>query len=213
VQIPAKTATNREKKTMRSSQADKESTKKKRVEYWEKIRDVTPENLVFLDEMGVLLGMMRQIGRSRKGERVYDIKPFYRGSRVTVVGAISEKKVIAMKTMGTSMKGEDFKKFVQEELAPKLWKGAVVVMDNLRAHKVKGVEEMIEAVGARVVYLSPYSPEFNPIEHLWWELKALLRKFIPQSVQIVEKLLDLGVKLCSSKQIRNYFAHCCYCTS
>lgn len=198
---------------MRSSQADKESTKKKRIEYWEKIRDVTPENLVFLDEMGVLLGMMRQIGRSRKGERVYDIKPFYRGSRVTVVGAISEKKVIAMKTIGTSMKGEDFKKFVQEELAPRLWKGAVVVMDNLRAHKVKGVEEMIEAVGARIVYLSPYSPEFNPIEHLWWELKALLRKFIPQSVQIVEKLLELGVKLCSSKQIRNYFAHCCYCTS
>ena len=213
VQIPAKTATNRETKTMRSSQADKESTKKKRIEYWEKIREVTPENFVFLDKMGVLLGMMRQIGRSTKRERVYDIKPFYRGSRVTVVGAISEKKVIAMKTMGTSMKGEDFKKFVQEELAPKLWKKAVVVMDNLRIHKVKGVEEMIQAVGARVVYLSPYSPEFNPIEHLWWELKALLRRFIPQSVQIVEKLWELGVKLCSSKQIRNYFAHCCYCTS
>lgn len=96
-----------------------------------------------------------------KGERVYDIKPFYRGSRVTVVGAISQKKVIAMKTMGKSINGEDFLKFVQEELAPKLWKGAVVVMDNLKVHKVEGVEEMIEAVGARVVYLSPYSPEFN----------------------------------------------------
>jgi hypothetical protein len=89
--------------------------------------------------MGVLLGMMRRIARSMKGERVYDIKPFSRGSRVTVVGAISQKKVIAMKTM--------------------------------------------------------------------------LRRFIPQSVQTVEKLLELGVKLCSSKQIRNYFAHCCYCTS
>jgi hypothetical protein len=89
--------------------------------------------------MGVLLGMMRRIARSMKGERVYDIKPFSRGSRVTVVGAISQKKVIAMKTM--------------------------------------------------------------------------LRRFIPQSVQIVEKLLELGVKLCSSKQIRNYLAHCCYCTS
>jgi putative transposase len=111
------------------------------------------------------------------------------------------------------MNGEKFLKFVQEELAPKLWKGAVVVMDNLRVHKVEGVVEMIEAVGARVVYLSPYSPEFNPREDLWWELKVLLRRFIPQSVQIVEKLLELGVKLSSSKQIRNYFAHCCYCTS
>jgi len=59
------------------------------------------------------------------------------------------------------MSAENFKKFVQEELAPKLWKGAVIVMDNLRVHKVEGVEEMIEAVGARVVYLSPYSPGFN----------------------------------------------------
>ena len=62
-------------------------------------------------------------------------------------------------------------------------------------------------------YLSPYSPEFNPIEHLWWELKAWLRRFVPRSVQIVEKLLELGVKLCSTKQIENYFSHCCYCTS
>jgi putative transposase len=118
-----------------------------------------------------------------------------------------------MKTIGKSMNEEEFLKFVQEELAPKVGKGAVVVMDNLRVHQVEAVEEMIEAVGARVVYLSPYSPEFNPIEHLWWELKALLRRFIPQSVQIVEKLWELGVKLCSSKQIRNYFAHGCYCIS
>ena len=73
------------------------------------------EKFVFLDEMGVLLGIMRQRARSMKGERVYDIKPFYRGSRVTVVGAISKKKVIAMKTIGKSMNGEEFLKFVQEE--------------------------------------------------------------------------------------------------
>ena len=142
------------KKTIRSSQADKKSTKKQRIEYWEKIKNVASENLVFLDEMGLLLGIMRGRARSMKGEIVYDIKPFYRGSRVTVVGAISQKKVIAMKTIRKSINGEEFLKFVQEELAPKLWKGAVVVMDNLRVHKVEGVEEMIEAVGAGVVYLS-----------------------------------------------------------
>ena len=142
------------KKHSPSSQAHKEINQKKRVEYWEKIRDVEPENLIFLDEMGVLLGRMRPRARSKKGERSYDIKPFYRGSRVTVVGAISNKKVIALKTMEKSMKGEEFKKFVQEQLVPKLWKGAVLVMDNLKVHKVEGVEEMIEAVGASVVYLS-----------------------------------------------------------
>jgi putative transposase len=71
--------------------------------------------------MGVLLGIMRQGARSMKGERVYDIKPFYRASRVTVVGAISQKEVIAMNPIGKSMNPEEFLKFVQEELAPKLW--------------------------------------------------------------------------------------------
>lgn len=111
------------------------------------------------------------------------------------------------------MQGEDFKQFVSEHLVPKLWQGAVVVMDNLKAHKVEGIEQMIEAVGARVVYLSPYSPEFNPIEHLWWQLKAFIRRFVPKSVEAITKLLELGASLCSSRELRNYFAHCCYCTN
>ncbi len=110
------------------------------------------------------------------------------------------------------MKGQDFQQFIQEELAPKLWPGAVVVMDHLKVHKVKGIEEILESVGAKVMYLSPYSPEFNPIEHLWWELKAFIRRFVPKNLEAVTKLLELGIKLCSSKQIKNYFTHCCYCT-
>jgi len=80
----------------------------------EEIRIFAPKNFVFLDKMGVLLGIMRRISRSMNGEKVDDIKPFYRRSRVTVVGAISQKKVIAMKTIGKSLNGEDFLKFVQE---------------------------------------------------------------------------------------------------
>nr|RNJ64767.1 MAG: transposase [Leptolyngbya sp. IPPAS B-1204]RNJ65431.1 MAG: transposase [Leptolyngbya sp. IPPAS B-1204]RNJ65988.1 MAG: transposase [Leptolyngbya sp. IPPAS B-1204]RNJ66563.1 MAG: transposase [Leptolyngbya sp. IPPAS B-1204]RNJ66811.1 MAG: transposase [Leptolyngbya sp. IPPAS B-1204] len=163
--------------------------------------------------MGVLQGMSRPRGRSLKGQRVYDLEPFYRGCRVTVVGAMSQSAVLAMQTLGKSMTGEDFKRFVSEHLVPKLWQGAVVVMDNLKAHKVEGIEQMIEAVGARVVYLSPYSPEFNPIEHLWWQLKAFIRRFVPKSVETITKLLQVGVSLCSSKELRNYFAHCCYCTN
>lgn len=185
----------------------------KRLEYWEKIRDVSSHNLVFLDEMGVLLGIMRGMGRSKKGERLYDIKPFYRGSRVTVIGAISQDSILAIQTIGKSMKGEDFQNFVKIHLLPKLWPGAVVVMDNLKAHKMKGVQELIESVGARVVYLAPYSPEFNPIEHLWWQLKAWLRKWAPKNIIQIEKLLALGVMLCDRHELSNYFAHCCYCTS
>ena len=114
--IPKKAATHFEKKTLRSSQAHKEINQNQRIESWEKNRDVAPKNLIFLDKMGVLLGRMRSRTRSKKGEKSYDIKPFYRGGRVTVVGAITNKKVIAMKTMKKSLNGEEFKKFVQEQL-------------------------------------------------------------------------------------------------
>jgi transposase len=200
------------KKTFRSSQAAKEEVQIKRLAYWDAIRDVAPENLIFLDEMGVLLGMLREYGRSLKGERLYDFKPFYRGSRITVIGAITQNSIIAMKTLGSSMTGNDFRVFVQEDLAPKLWPGAIVVMDNLAAHKVKGITELIEAKGARVVYNASYSPEFNPIEHLWWELKSFIRKFSPTCIGAVNQLIQLGCLLCSSIQLRNYFTHCCYCT-
>ena len=62
-------------------------------------------------------------------------------------------------------------------------------------------------------WLSPHSPEFNPIEHLWWQLKALIRRFVPKSVKAITQLLELGVRLCSSRELRNYFAHCYYCTN
>lgn len=157
--------------------------------------------------------MMRLMAIREKGTRVYEIKPFYRGSRVTVIGAISQQKVLRCKAIDKSMKGEQFKQFMREDLAPQLWSGAVVVMDNLPAHKVEGVSEILSEVGARALYLSPYSPEFNPIEHWWWELKAFIRKFVPKTREAVEGLLKLGVILSSSNILRNYFTHCCYCTS
>ncbi len=140
------------KKTFRSAQAAEVDKQTQRVAYWRTISTVLPENLVFLDEMGVLQGISRPRGRDRQGQRVYDLKPFYRGRRVTVVGAISQTSILAMQPLGQSMTGADVKQFVSEHLVPTLWPGAVVVMDNLKAHTVEGIEQMIEAVGARVVY-------------------------------------------------------------
>ena len=163
--------------------------------------------------MGVLLGLMRLMGRARQGERVYDIKPFYRGTRVNVIGAISDSKVLALQALDRSLSGEQFKQFLQEHLVPQLWSGAVVVMDNLPAHKVQGVHAFLAEVGAKALYLSPYSPEFNPIEHGWWELKAFIRRFVPKTKETLVKLLHLGGMLSSSQTLRNYFVHCCYCAS
>jgi hypothetical protein len=85
----------RKKKTLRASQAGTEKNQQSRVDYWEEIRDVKPENLIFIDEMAILLGIMREYGRSLRGTRIYDKKPFSRGERMTAIGAISQERVIA----------------------------------------------------------------------------------------------------------------------
>ncbi|WP_228025776.1 transposase, partial [Synechocystis salina] len=122
-------------------------------------------------------------------------------------------KILCLKLLPKSMNGELFKEFIKETLIPQLWQGAVVVMDNLNAHKVEGVKEMLEAAGAKVIYLPRYSPDFNPIEHLWWELKAFIRRFRPKDKKSVEKLAEIGVMLNSATTRQNYFTHCCYCAS
>lgn len=88
-----------------------------------------------MDEAGVILSLTRTHAGSQKGTRVYDLKPFYRGAKVTMIGAISIKKVLALMTINDSMDSRVFEVFVEKLLVPQLWNGAVVVMDNLPAHK------------------------------------------------------------------------------
>jgi hypothetical protein len=101
---------------------------KLRLEYWEKVKQSDQKNLVFLDETGVLLGLTRTHARSERGTRAYTVKPFYRGKKVTVIGAISLKRVVALMTMDNSMDGKAFEVFIEQCLVPQLWSGAVVVM-------------------------------------------------------------------------------------
>jgi transposase len=175
------------------------------------VQDIDLKNLVFLDEMGVLLGLRRTHSRAAPGDRAYAFKPFYRGSKVSVIGAIAVSKVIAVMTIDDSMDAAAFEVYVSKCLVPQLWKGAVVVMDNLPAHKVQAIAPLIEAVGARILYLSPYSLEFNPIEHWWSQRKAFLRQFSPTTSKRVDTLIKIAMNLINPNPLRNWFAHCCDC--
>ncbi len=88
-----------------------------------------------------------------------------------------------------------------------------MVMDNLPAHKVEEIEPLITSVGATALYLSPYSPEFNPIEHWWSQLKAFLRQFSPDTTSAVDGLIKIALQLMNPEHLKNWFTHCCYCTS
>ncbi|MEG4962706.1 MULTISPECIES: IS630 family transposase, partial [unclassified Microcoleus] len=203
----------RKKKTWYSRQAATERVQKLRVEYWEKIKHIEPKNLVFLDETGILLGLSRTHARSQPGTRVTELKPFYRGAKVTAIGAISINKVLALMTMNDSMDGQAFAVFIEKFLCPQLWAGAVVVMDNLPAHKLASILPMITDVGASVICLSPYSPDFNPIELWWSQLKSFLRRFAPTSTSMIDLIIAVALNLMNPQHLRNWFANCCYCTS
>ena len=203
---------NRKKKTVSRSQAGTERVMKLRLQYWEKVKDIEPQNLVFLDETGVLLGKTRTHA-SNEALLAYAVKPFYRGKRVTVIGAISFKRVVALMTLDNSMDSQAFEVFIAQCLVPQLWSGAVVVIDNLPAHKVDSIKPMIEAVGASILCLSPYSPDFNPIELWWSQLKSLLIQFSPTSTKMVDRIIAGSVDLINPKHLKNWFTNCCYCTS
>ncbi|WP_341528462.1 IS630 family transposase [Nostoc sp. UHCC 0302] len=202
-----------EKKTKRSTQAGTERVLNLRLNFWDKVKHIEPENLVFLDETGALLGLTRTHARSQRGTRAYSTNPFYRGSKVTIIGAISIKEVVALMTINGSMDGIAFELFIEKFLVPNLWSGAVVVMDNLSAHKLDSIVPMIEAVGAKVICLSPYSPDFNPIELWWSQLKSFLRTFAPTTTEMVDQLISVALDLINPQHLRNWFASCCYCTS
>ena len=113
-----------------------------------------------MDETGLILGLNRTHARSQVGTRVRELKPFYRAAKITVIGAISMNKVLALMTMSDSRDKLAFSVFIDQCLCPHLWRGGVVVMDNLPAHKVAAIVPMIEALGASVIYLSLYSRLF-----------------------------------------------------
>ncbi|HBR00045.1 MAG TPA: IS630 family transposase, partial [Cyanobacteria bacterium UBA11691] len=172
-----------------------------------------PENLVLIDETGILLGENRPYGCSEVGTIVREMKPFYRGEKVTLVGAMTQDKVLALMTLNGSLDTAAFKVFIDPFLVPKLWPGAVVSMDNLAIHKRESIVKKIEAVGASVIYLSPYSPDFNPIEMWGSQLKSFIMDFSPTTPAMIDTLLAVTLDLINPKHLRNWFAHCCYCTS
>lgn len=157
--------------------------------------------------------MARTYARSQMGTRVYELKPFYRGAKITVIGAISIKKVVALMTMNNSMDSTAFHVFIEKFLVPQLWPGAVVVLDNVPAHKLVSIEPMIEAVGAKFICLSPYSPDFNAIELWWSQLKSFLRSFAPTTTEMVDTVISVALNLMNPKHLKNWFTNCCNCTS
>ena len=154
--------------------------------------------------------MTRLWGRAARGQRIAEATPQGQWKVLTLLGAIGLRGVVAAMTIESATDGEVFLAYLEQILCPKLQPGDLVIMDNLSAHKVAGVRELIQATGAELLYLPPYSPDFNPIEKAWAKLKQLLRAAKARTTEVLDAAVAEALKAITADNAAAWFRHCGY---
>ena len=167
-------------------------------------------DFVFVDEMGINLNLAREYGRAAPGERVVDSKPSTRGANLSVIGALGAEALRATMSVPGAVDGDAYVVFIKHVLAPCLHPGNVVFRDNVPTHKMPTVAEALAAVGARVHFLPPYSPDFSPIENCWAKVKTFLRSVAARTQQALDAALSHALATITPDDIKGWFAHCGY---
>jgi len=168
------------------------------------------EQLVFIDETGLTTNMVRRYGRAPQGQRLVDRTPHGHWKTTTFVSALRHDRLTAPMVVDGPMNSAVFLAYVRQVLVPTLNAGNIVVMDNLSSHKAAGVRQAIEAVGARLVYLPPYSPDYNPIEMAYSKLKWLVRSAAQRTVEGLWSLVGRLLDQFPAGECRRYLRHCGY---
>jgi transposase len=166
--------------------------------------------LIFLDESGVTTHMTRLWGRAPKGERMDEATPQGHWKVLTTLGALSLRGIEAAMTIESPTDGEVFTAYVEQVLCSQLKAGDVVVLDNLSAHKVEGIGQLIEGCGAQLLYLPPYSPDLNPIEQAWSKFKQCLRAAKARTAEALEQAVSQALKTITADNAVAWFRHCGY---
>ena len=169
-----------------------------------------PRRLVFIDETWAKTNMARSHGRCSRGTRLIGRVPHGHWKTTTFVAALRHDGITAPFVVDRPMNGAIFRIYVERVLAPTLKPGDMVILDNLGSHKGNEARRIIEAQGARLVFLPPYSPDLNPIELAFSKLKALLRKAGERSVEELWVRIGEALDHFTSDECRNYFRHAGY---
>ena len=204
------------KKQVHASEQKREDVAQARNEWKEKQEnhvELPVDKLVFLDESGVNIDMVRRYGRAKNKNRVNDYAPVNTPKKTTLVSSVRLDGTQAYEFFQGSLNGKNFLSYVKNTLIPTLKKGDIVVMDNLSCHKVKGVKEAIEEAGASVLYLPPYSPDFNPIEMMWSKMKTLLRNWKTDTPELLHSVIPDAFSSVSVSDISGWFTASGYCSS
>jgi transposase len=195
-----------QKKTAHASEQNRPDILKRREDWFDGQLDLDPEKLVFIDETWASTNMARKSGRAAKGERLRASIPHGHWKTTTFVAGLRLTGMVAPMVLDGPINGLWFQAYVDQVLVPTLAPGDIVVMDNLGSHKGAGVRKAIEAAGATLLYLPPYSPDFNPIENAFSKLKALLRKAAERTVESLWDTIGALLPDFTPKECANFFA-------
>lgn len=165
-----------------------------------------PDKLVFIDETGASTKMARLYGRAKRGSRCRAPIPHGHWLTTTFTAALRRTALTAPMTLDGPMNAAAFRAYVEQVLAPTLNPGDIVVMDNLPAHKGAAIRAAIEACGARLILLPPYSPDFNPIENAYAKFKSLLREAAARTIETLEVAIADALHAFTPQECTNYFA-------
>ena len=200
------------KKTLHAAEQSRPDVAEQRSHWHEQLAVVPTARLVFVDESGANTKMTRLYGRSPAGQRLVACQPQGHYQTNTLIAGVGLRGPCAPWLFEGAMDGEMFLAWVRQGLGPTLQPEDVVIMANLATHKVAGVRQAIEAVGARLLYLPPYSPDFNPIENLWSKVKHILRSLSPRTADELLPAVGLAFAAISIADCHGFFLPAQYAT-
>lgn len=192
-----------------ASERDREDVKAKEAAFLDEISKIPVDNLIFLDEAGINLGMSRLHARAPAGERAY-AKKHSKGSNISLVGAVRSTGICGLYPYDGPVDGFRFLDFLNNQLLPNLRPGDVVVMDNLRVHHIKEVKTLLKTAGARPLFLPPYSPERNPIEEIWSKIKNIFKAAEARTIAALVDTMKKAKDAITIDNIEAYFMHSGY---
>jgi transposase len=198
------------KKTLHASEQDRPDVKAAREDWVAKQPALDIGCLHFIDETSFNTSMVRRCGRCPIGQRLLAKTPHGHWKTTTFLASLRHDGLCAPLTLDGPMDGETFRAWTTQFLAPVLKPGDIAIMDNLPAHKVSGIRETIEAQGAHLLYLPPYSPDLNPIEQVFAKFKAMLRKAAARTVAKLWDEIANALRSFSPQECQAYLKNCRY---
>jgi transposase len=174
------------------------------------VRTIDPDRLVFIDEAGANIAMGRSHAWVQRGTEHVEARPMNWGDNLTMIGALRRDGWVTLSTKWRAVNHDSFLTWVRCRLAPRLRRGDIVVLDNLKAHKSLAVSRLIEQRGATLRYLPPYSHDFNPIEPAWALVKKRIRTYAPRHAQALRRVARASRHVIRPDHCRRWFAHVGY---